>query len=225
MSLTLEKVTVSRGGQMILSSASLTVAAGEVVGITAPSGAGKTTMLSVASLLHLPDSGNVVISGTVVSAGTNKSKIPARLRQNIGLLPQNPRNYADPRLSLAETICTPLSFRDGRSRPHQKRYRDHVLQLCAEAQLPETLLERRPAEVSDGQLQRALLARAISLDPKVLLCDEPTSALDPKTTGAVFEVLRARASRGAAVIIASHDLSSLANTCDEVLALDQLQRR
>lgn len=224
MSLNLENITVVLSGRRILAPTSLTVAAGEIVGITAPSGAGKTTLLSVAGLLTRPTSGSVVINGTEIPTDRKVTKIPAELRQIVSLLPQNPRGYSDPRLTLAETICAPISFRDRKSRPMPSHYRDLLAGWCEQGHLPKSLLDRRPAEVSDGQLQRALLARAISLEPAVLLCDEPTSALDPKTTSAVFSLLSERATAAASIVIASHDQKSLSATCDRVLRLAQLQQ-
>ncbi|WP_159609221.1 ATP-binding cassette domain-containing protein [Glutamicibacter sp. JC586] len=224
MSLVLDRVTVQLSARTILAPTSLEVVSGEMVGITAPSGAGKSTLLSVASLLQPPSSGRVVINKSMIPHKITGASIPADIRQSIGLLPQNPRSYADPRLTLEETICTPISFRDGKTRPKPKNYRELISEWCDAAQLPQDLLRRLPSEVSDGQLQRALLARSISLDPAILLCDEPTSALDPKTTSVVFALLSARAAAGACVVIASHDQASLISSCDRVVMLGELQQ-
>ena len=85
--------------------------------------------------------------------------------------------------------------------------------------LDADLLERRPAAVSDGQLQRAVIARALVQDPAFLICDEPTSMLDPITSAGVVAVLRERADAGVGVLFISHDHRLLAAVADEVVEL------
>jgi len=224
MTLRMESVELNLAGRQVLPPTSLIVPAGQIMGLTAPSGAGKTSLLSIASLLQRPDAGCIIIDGIPIPAELATSKIPVAVRRNIGMLPQNPRNFADPRLTLAETITAPLAFRDGKSRPVPQRYQDQLLRLTDQVQLSKTLLGRFPSQVSDGQLQRALMARALSLDPKLILGDEPTSALDPTTTNAILSALRTKAAEGAAVLIASHDRNSLTRYCDAVLPLADLHQ-
>ncbi|WP_334122566.1 ATP-binding cassette domain-containing protein [Glutamicibacter sp.] len=223
MSLKLESVTLNLAGRQVLPPTTLNVPAGRLLGLTAPSGAGKTSLISLAALLQRPTSGRIILDGVPVPSELPTARIPVALRQQIGVLPQNPRSFADPRLTLAETITAPLAFRDHRTRPAPQRYQEQLLDLARQMRLPESLLSRLPSQVSDGQLQRALMARALSLSPRILLCDEPTSALDPTTTAAIFQVLRAAADNGVSVLVASHDRSSLVQYCDKVVALSELQ--
>lgn len=204
----------------VLHQLNLHVPSGTITGLTAPSGAGKSTLLHVAGLMLQPSSGHVTITGSRVPA-----RVPAAVRRKLGVIPQSPRAHADPRLTLAATICAPAAYRDGRLRPQSTRYRDLVNQLCKEVQLPLELLEHTPRQVSDGQLQRALLARALVLNPSVLIADEPTAQLDRATTDAILAALQSRAQEGAAVLIASHDDKSLRRICDHIVELEKLQER
>lgn len=223
MSLELSAVShrYAKDAPKILDRVVLEVPSGSAIGLVGPSGAGKSTLLAIASLLLTPSEGMLRIDGQPVPA---RGRIPAALRQRIGILPQNPRSFANPRLTLGATMAEPLALRDGLVLPRPGRYRRELEELAREASLDPELLERKPAQVSDGQLQRALLGRALALDPAVLVCDEPTAALDPGTTAQIFTVLRERASAGAAVLIASHDSASLAEHCDRIHQLSALQR-
>lgn len=221
MSLALSDISYAYPGDHtpVLQGVSLRVPAGTVMGLTAPSGAGKSTLLRVAGLMLRPDAGEVAVAGMPAP-----SRVPAALRRRLGIVPQSPRTHADPRLTLAATICAPAAFRDGWLLPRPTRHRDLLRHLCDQVQLPAALLSRTPAQVSDGQLQRALLARALVLNPQVLICDEPTAQLDQETSEAILNVLRARAVAGAAVLLASHDRTALRSICDDSVELAQLQR-
>lgn len=224
MTLTMNAVTLNAVGRQILPPTTLQVPDQHMVGLTAPSGAGKTSLLALAALIKRPDTGEISIDQVPIPWGKGAPKIPVSARQRIGVLPQDPRRFADPRLTLAQTVTAPLAFRDRRSRPAPKHYQDQLLALADQLRLPENVLDRHPSQVSDGQLQRALLARALSLNPTLILCDEPTSALDPATTTVIFEVLRSKADQGACVVVASHDRASLAEHCDEIVPLADLQK-
>ncbi|WP_313813457.1 ATP-binding cassette domain-containing protein [Glutamicibacter sp.] len=197
-------------GAFVVEHANLKVAAGEIVGLVAPSGAGKSTLLSIAAGLLAPSSGGVRVA------------TPDGAAHAVGYLPQSPRAFADPRLTLGATICAPLAFAQGRWRPRPKRYASDLQRVSAEAKLDAVLLDRKPMEVSDGQLQRALMARTLITDPCVIVADEPTAQLDQDTTRVIFQTLSQRALRGAAVLIASHDVSTLLEFCTRVLDLDEL---
>lgn len=223
MSLVLSAVShrYAKDAPKILDRLDLGVPSGMVVGLAGPSGAGKSTLLAIATLMLAPSEGKLRIDGQAVAV---RGRVPAALRQRIGILPQNPRSFANPRLTLGAIMAEPLALRDRLALPRPGRYRRELEELAREASLDPVLLNRKPKQVSDGQLQRALLGRALALDPALLVCDEPTAALDPGTTAQVFTVLRARARAGAAVLIASHDSSSLEAHCDRLHQLSALQR-
>ncbi|MFE0223602.1 ABC transporter ATP-binding protein [Streptomyces albidoflavus] len=184
----------------------LTLAPGEAVGLLGPSGCGKSTLARVAALLHRPDSGRVVIDGE--PARGYRHRAPRAQRTAFGVVFQQPRQSADPRLRLADLIAEPLR---ATGRP---------------VGLGSDLLGRRPHEVSDGQLQRACLARALILRPRYLVCDEMTAMLDASTTAALVGVVEEyRRETGAALLAVGHDRVLLDRWCDRTVEWSELGSR
>ncbi|MET9348269.1 ABC transporter ATP-binding protein [Streptomyces termitum] len=191
--------------------ASLTVAPGEAVGLLGPSGCGKSTLARVAALLHRPDAGRLVLDGTEVTAWRHRA--PRAWRTAVGVVFQQPRTAADPRLRLADLIAEPL-----RATGRKAEAADRVAVLAPAVGLTSDLLTRRPHEVSDGQLQRACLARALSLSPRWLVCDEMTAMLDASTTAALVAAVETyRAETGAGLLAVGHDRVLLDRWCDRTV--------
>ncbi|MGW3579729.1 ABC transporter ATP-binding protein [Streptomyces rubiginosohelvolus] len=194
---------------------SLHVGAGEAVGLLGPSGCGKSTLAKVAALLHRPDAGTMTLDGTVIRGWRHRA--PREQRTAVGVVFQQPRLSADPRLSLRELIAQPL-----RSTGRRRDVPERVAELARSVGLSEELLERRPHAVSDGQLQRACLARALVLRPRLLICDEMTAMLDASTTAALVAVVeRYRAASGAALLAVGHDRVLLERWCDRTVRWDE----
>jgi peptide/nickel transport system ATP-binding protein len=190
---------------------SLTVAPGEAVGLLGPSGCGKSTLAKVAALLHRPYGGRVVLDGETVRGWRHRA--PRAQRTAIGVVFQQPRLSADPRLSLRDLIAEPLRATGRRDEAPAR-----VAELAAQVGLGDDLLTRRPHEVSDGQLQRACLARALVLRPRWLVCDEMTAMLDASTTAALVAVVEEyRRASGAGLLAVGHDTALLARWCDHTL--------
>ncbi|MEI7031179.1 ABC transporter ATP-binding protein [Streptomyces pratensis] len=190
---------------------SLHIATGEAVGLLGPSGCGKSTLARVAALLHRPDSGTMSLDGTVIRGWRHRA--PQEQRTAVGVVFQQPRLSADPRLSLRELIAQPLRA-TGRRRDVPAR----VAELAPLVGLSDELLDRRPHAVSDGQLQRACLARALVLRPKLLICDEMTAMLDASTTAALVAVVeRYRTETSAALLAVGHDRVLLERWCDRTV--------
>ncbi|MDT0614877.1 ABC transporter ATP-binding protein [Streptomyces lancefieldiae] len=190
---------------------SLSVAPGEAVGLLGPSGCGKSTLARVAALLHRPDAGALVLDGTPVRRWRHRA--PREQRTAFGVVFQQARLSADPRLSLADLIAEPL-----RATGRRTDVADRVAELAATVGLTDDLLTRRPHEVSDGQLQRACLARALVLRPRWLVCDEMTAMLDASTTAALVRVVEDyRAETGAGLLAVGHDRVLLDRWCDRTV--------
>ncbi|MFE6194793.1 ABC transporter ATP-binding protein [Streptomyces sp. NPDC057838] len=190
---------------------SLTLAPGESVGLLGPSGCGKSTLARVAALLHRPDSGTVVLDGTPVRHWRHRA--PRGQRTAFGVVFQQARLSADPRLPLTDLIAEPLRA-TGRAREIPGR----IAELVPAVGLTPDLLTRRPHEVSDGQLQRACLARALVLRPRVLVCDEMTAMLDASTAAALVAAVEDyRAASGAALLAVGHDRTLLERWCDRTV--------
>ncbi|KNB53800.1 ABC transporter ATP-binding protein [Streptomyces caatingaensis] len=186
---------------------SLTLAAGESVGLLGPSGCGKSTLARVAALLHRPDAGTVVVDGTEARGWRHRA--PRAQRTAFGVVFQQPRLSADPRLRLRDLIAEPLRATGAP---------DGIGELATAVGLSDDLLARRPHQVSDGQLQRACLARALALRPRWLVCDEMTAMLDASTTAALVSVVEDyRRENGAGLLAVGHDPVLLGRWCDRVV--------
>jgi len=211
MSLVAEGVSAGYRGRRILTDTSLTVAAGETVGLRGPSGSGKSTLVRVLALLHAPDAGHVSLDGVRVSGV--RHRVPASVRTRIAVLFQSPRAAGDPRLTLADLIAEPLRA----VRHPRERIGARVAELADRVGLTADLLTRRPHAVSDGQLQRACLARALVHRPSYLLCDEATTMLDASTQALVASVIIGeQRETGLGVLVVSHDPALLARWAHRV---------
>ncbi|MEU2751620.1 ATP-binding cassette domain-containing protein [Streptomyces collinus] len=195
---------------------SLTVAQGESVGLLGPSGCGKSTLARVAALLHRPDSGTLLLDGEPVRRWRHRA--PREKRTAFGVAFQQARLSADPRLPLTDLIAEPL-----RATGRGAEVPGRIAELAPVVGLTPDLLTRRPHEVSDGQLQRACLARALVLRPRMLVCDEMTAMLDASTAAALVAAVEDyRAATGAALLAVGHDRTLLRRWCDRTVQWDSL---
>ncbi|MEU0155854.1 ABC transporter ATP-binding protein [Micromonospora fulviviridis] len=214
------QVTVSYGRQRVLDRVDLHIAPGETVGLRGPSGSGKSTLARVLALLHPPDSGHVTLDGLPV-AGV-RHRLPAALRTRVAILFQSPRAATDPRLSLAETIAEPLCA-TGTPRDQTAARTAEMADLVG---LTADLLTRRPHAVSDGQLQRACLARALTHRPDYLLCDEATAMLDASTQAHVAAVITDyQRQHCAGVLLITHDPALMTRWATRVVDLSAPRHR
>lgn len=201
----------------VITDVDLALAPGRTIGLAGPSGTGKSTLAKVLSLLHRPFSGTVRMDGDIVTGFRHSAPRAQRLR--IGVLFQQPRLSVDPRMTLRQTIAEPLRA----NRVPEPDIR--VTELADLVALTPDLLGRRAHEVSDGQLQRACLARAMALRPGYLICDEMTTMLDASTTAALVGVIRDYQNDvGAGVLAISHDIQLLNRWADDVQHLPVVSR-
>lgn len=214
MSLVADGVSAGYRGRPVLTDVSFSVTAGETVGLRGPSGCGKSTLVRVLALLHQPDAGHVTLDGERIIGV--RHRVPAAVRTRIGVLFQSPRAASDPRLTLADLIAEPLRA----VRHPRELIAGRVAELADRAGLTPDLLGRRPHAVSDGQLQRACLARSLVHRPRYLLCDEATTMLDASTQALVAAVISAeQEATGMGVVVVSHDPALLARWADRVTEL------
>lgn len=205
-------VTVQYGRHPVLRDVHLRVHPGQTLGLRGPSGSGKTTLLRVLALLTAPRTGHVELDGTRLH-GTRHT-VPATTRRRIAVLFQSPRAASDPRLTLHDLIAEPLRTDDLTT---DADVRTTVAELADRVGLTTELLTRRPHAVSDGQLQRACLARALAQRPDYLLADEATTMLDASTQAQLVTTIRDhQAATGLGVLTVSHDDTLLARWADTV---------
>lgn len=214
-----EEVSVSYGRQIVLDRVNLVIERGETVGLRGPSGSGKSTLVRVLALLHRPDLGCVRLNGVPVIGV--RYAVPPAMRTRIGILFQSPRAATDPRLNLADLIAEPLRA-TGYPEP---TVRERVAELAELVGLTPDLLTRRPHAVSDGQLQRACLARALVHRPDYLLCDEATAMLDASTQAHVARVIDDyRQTHRSGVLVITHDPALMTRWADRVVELPVADR-
>ncbi len=205
----------------VLDGVNLAVAPGERVAVCGPSGSGKSTLARVLALLERPDAGRIDLDGQPVrSAGLAAAR---ELRLRVALLWQSPRLATDPRLRIDGLVAEPLRSGGRRHRPNPAELDARVTDVCARVGLAPELYERFPHEVSEGQLQRACLARALITAPRYLICDELTSMLDVSTQAGLLEVIADEArDRDAGVLLITHDRLLAEHWCDRVFELPVL---
>ncbi|MFJ9821932.1 dipeptide ABC transporter ATP-binding protein [Streptomyces sp. NPDC101151] len=199
-------VRFGRGPRTVraLRDVSLTVRPGETVGLVGESGSGKSTAARVALGLVRPDSGSVALFGSDLARTRGRSR--RSLLSGVGVVLQDPVASLDARMSVAECVAEPLRVHNrGMSAPQRRARVAEVLELV---RLPAGLAKRGPRELSGGQRQRVSLARALVLQPRLLVADEPTSALDVSVQRSVLEVIaELQGELGFACLFVSHDLA------------------
>ena len=182
---------------------SLQICAGEVYGLVGESGSGKTTIGRAIAGLNRISSGSLKVLGHEMLGFKERSF--KKVRKDIGFVFQDPAASFNPQLSIAECVAEPLLVHKVLD-PRAARKR--VDELLEAVQLPRAFAQRFPHELSGGQRQRASLARALALDPKLLIADEPTSALDVSVQAKVLELFKElQTELGFATLFISHDLA------------------
>jgi peptide/nickel transport system ATP-binding protein len=200
------------GSVHAVSGVSFTVEAGQTFGLVGESGCGKTTIGKVAVALEKPNAGQVLLNGRDV-AKLSSGEL-RRYRRDLQLMFQDPYSSLDPRMRVGAIVGEPLAIQDIGSRGEQRK---RVYDLLDEVGLPRNAVERYPHEFSGGQRQRIGLARALTLNPRVIVADEPVSALDVSIRAQVLNLMkRLQADHGLTFVVISHDLAVVKYMADKI---------
>jgi iron complex transport system ATP-binding protein len=209
--LAFEDVALRLGARAVLRGVSLELAAGEVVGLAGPNGAGKTTLFRAATRVLRPERGAVRLAGAPIDSLSRRE-----LARRIAVVPQD--------------VTVPFPFRAGEvvlmgRAPHRAGFGFETgadverARACLALVGIEGLANRSMLELSGGERQLVLVARALAQDPEVLLLDEPTAHLDLRHRAVVLERVREFAAQGGAALVVSHDLTLAARTCARLALL------
>ncbi|MCJ8299543.1 MAG: ATP-binding cassette domain-containing protein [Pseudomonadales bacterium] len=207
----------------VLKGIDLQAEAGEVISIIGSSGSGKSTLLRCINMLENPTEGEIQISGEQIKLKRNKmgdleasdTKQLEAVRQRLGFVFQNFNLW--PHMTVLENIIEGPILVLKKSREEAIKYAEELMERVG-------LTDKRdvyPSMLSGGQQQRVSIARALAMDPEVMLFDEPTSALDPELVGEVLKVMRDLAAEGRTMLIVTHEMKFAREVSNKVMFLHQ----
>jgi ABC-type oligopeptide transport system ATPase subunit len=213
-----EGLVKSFHGRPVVKNVSFTLGRGEVLGLVGESGSGKSTVARCIARLIRPDSGRITLDGRDLLGASRKEL--RTLRRDLQMVFQDPYSSLNPRMTAGELVEEGMLVhgleRDARAR------RDRAAALLETVGLPASALDRYPRSFSGGQRQRIAIARALAVEPKVLICDEVVSSLDVSVQAQVLNLFRdLQDELGLSILFIAHDLAVVHYLCDRVAVLDQ----
>lgn len=198
----------SFGKQQVLKGIDTEIQKGEVVVIIGPSGSGKSTFLRCLNLLETPTKGQVIFEGVDITAAKNDLYT---MREKMGMVFQNFNLF--PNLTVMENLTLAPVKVKRQSKSEAEAYGEYLLKKVG----LQDKAEAYPQSLSGGQKQRIAIARALAMQPDVMLFDEPTSALDPEMVGEVLQVMKDLAKEGMTMVIVTHEMGFAKEVGDRIL--------
>jgi glutamate transport system ATP-binding protein len=208
----MEKVNKFFGALQALRDVDLTIDPGEVVVVIGPSGSGKSTLCRTINRLEPIDSGRILVDGRPIP---EEGRALARLRADVGMVFQSFNLFAHKsvldNITLGPIKARKVPKREARAQAHELLERVGIAEKA----------DQYPAELSGGQQQRAAIARALAMEPKLMLFDEPTSALDPEMIKEVLDVMQELAAEGTTMLVVSHEMGFARSAAHRVVFMDE----
>jgi peptide/nickel transport system ATP-binding protein len=208
-------------GKLAVNDVSLTIQKGESLGLVGESGCGKSTLARCLLGVEKMDDGSIVYNDAPI-AHANRKQL-RNYRRNVQTVFQNPTASLNPKLKIKDSLIDPyLQFKDDLQLKHFHftSKQDFVQQLLETVELPKELADRYPHELSGGQKQRVTIARAISIEPNLIVLDEPTASLDVLSQGAILELLGSlQQTLGMSYLFISHDLAAVYQLCQRIAVM------
>lgn len=221
--LTVKDLHKSFGNLEVLKGISVTADEGAVISLIGSSGSGKSTLLRCINLLEIPDSGKVWVKDELIGMTKNRKgeTVPRsnsqvdRIRSKLGMVFQQFNLWSH--MTILENVIEAPVHVQGKSKRQARQMAMELLDKVGIADKAKNF----PAHLSGGQQQRAAIARALAMEPAVMLLDEPTSALDPELVGDVLAVIRDLAEEGRTMLIATHEMDFCKEVSTQVLYLHE----
>ena len=211
----IRNINKSYGENRVLNDISLKVAKGEVVSIIGPSGSGKSTLLRSIADLETVDSGSILIEGYDITEKSIDKKEKKKILLKTGMVFQNFNLF--PHMTVRNNIARTLKVVKKAS---AKEADEITKQMLAKVGLIDKI-DNYPNELSGGQKQRAAIARAMALDPDIMLFDEPTSALDPELVKEVLDLIKKLRDEKTTMLIVSHEMKFVKEISDKVIVMEK----
>ncbi len=191
---------------------SLKVKTGQMIGIVGESGSGKSTLAMCISRLIEPTEGSIIYNGIDITSLSKKEL--SKIRKKVQVIFQDPQSSLNPRKTVGDSIAEAIKI----NKVHNKNeIKDEVLRLLNIVGLSKEHINRYPSQLSGGQNQRIVIARALALEPSLIIADEPTSALDVSVQAQIFKLLmEIREKNNITMVLISHDLEIVKNICDDI---------
>lgn len=203
-----------RAGQLrALHGVTLNLEPGQTLALAGASGAGKSTLARLVAGMEIPDRGDIIVHGRSLVAG----QWDRHFRKCIQMIFQDPFAAVNPFMTIRDIIAEPLEIHNGFK---GSRVEAHVAQLMKTVGLNPALMKREPGRVSGGELQRVCIARALALEPELLVADEPVASLDAPLRAGILDLLRRiQRERRLSMVLVAHDLQLVDRVSDRVAIL------
>ncbi|MBQ2318314.1 MAG: amino acid ABC transporter ATP-binding protein [Lachnospiraceae bacterium] len=212
---TIEHLHKSFGSNQVLKDINLTIDKGDIVAVLGPSGTGKTTLLRSINFLNDADEGDITVDGLTVNVKHHSKKEVLELRRKTAMVFQHFNLFHNK--TVLENVMEGLLIAQ---KVPKEEARQRALAEIEKVGLSDKV-DAYPASLSGGQQQRVGIARALALNPKVILFDEPTSALDPEKVGEVLAVIKKVAEEGITMIIVTHEMSFAESVANRIIFMDE----